>query len=493
MRPGIPAATLLAAITLLPLSVQALEQPDCARLEPWAAGFATAGTLTLAPKVELSAQLADDKTVPLFGTPVEEWTGVDFNAVKDMLNKCRRPASKRGDKAAAQQLYEAMGAVAKGLGPMNMLRKYRDLTAESVDNIVNYHRVPELSQIIALAQRALSGEDVNAELRGISIGRSFSDHMRRLQQAHDYLPESELEALAAKLAAAEEDAAAEQSAVNEEFEAAKQQLAAVPMTQAGAMELDRLNQLPVLGKVPRADALAFQGEVMNKRRAISSAVRQQATQQAAAEAAKPVAIEARLNTLLGEKDDVGETSVRGLRPGIPYAKAKQMMADDWGFGTGAGGDILFKEYAPKGRDLDRYKQQERRDGGMFLFETMEDEVGKLSYTEHYTGALDIGAIQAWLIGRFGEPDAQQPTPLRFTWNWEDDGIHLQVVASNQALDQMRAMWGFKSALEITLWSDDYTDFLAAAQEHCEELSNKPMSDLSVQDKMDLLQGCKKEW
>jgi len=281
--------------------------------------------------------------------------------------------------------------------------------------------------------------------------------------------------------------------VNEEFEAAKQQLAAVPMTQAGAMELDRLNQLPVLGKVPRADALAFQGEVMNKRRAISSAVRQQATQQAAAEAAKPVAIEARLNTLLGEKDDVGETSVRGLRPGIPYAKAKQMMADDWGFGTGAGGDILFKEYAPKGRDLDRYKQQERRDGGMFLFETMEDEVGKLSYTEHYTGALDIGAIQAWLIGHFGEPDAQQPTPLRFTWNWEDDGIHLQVVASNQALDQMRAMWGFKSALEITLWSDDYTDFLAAAQEHCEELSNKPMSDLSVQDKMDLLQGCKKEW
>ena len=347
-----------------------------------------------------------------------------------------------------------------------------------------------MSQIIALAQRALAGEDVGTELRGISIGRSFNDQMRTLQQAHDYLPESELDVLAAKLAAAEKSVSAEQSAVNEEFEAAKQQLAAVPMTQAGAMELDRLNQLPVLGKVPREDALAFQGEVMSKRRAISSAVRQQATQQAAVEAAKPVAIETRLNNLLGGEDDVEDASIRGLHPGIPYAKAKQMMTGDWGFGTGAGGDILFKEYATKGRDLDRYKKQERRDGGMFLFETMKDEVGKLSYTEHYTGALDIVAIQNWLIGHFGKPDTQQSTPQRFTWNWEDDGMHLKVVASNHALDQMRAMWGFKSALEITLWSDDYTDFLAAAEKRCQELMNKPASEFSVQDKMDLLQGCK---
>ena len=494
MSPGIiTAATLLCATTLLPLSALALEQPDCALLEPWAAGFATADTLTLAPKVNLSAQLGDDKTVPLFGAPVTEWTGVDFNAVKNLLNKCRKPALKRGDKAAAKQLYEARSMVGKGLGPLNKLRQYRGLTAESVDNIVNYHRVPELPQIIALAQRALTGEDVVAELRGISIGRSFQDHMRRLQQAHDYLPASELEVLTAKLAAAEESVAAEQSAVNKEFEAAKQQLAAVPMTQAGVMELDRLNQLPVLSKVPRDQALAFQGEVMKKRQAISNALRQQATQQAAAEAAKPVPIEARLNTLLGTEDDVEDASIRGLRPGIPYAKAKRMMASDWGFGTGAGGDILFKQYAPTGRDLDRYKKQERRDGGMFLFETMEDEVGKLGYTEHYTGALDIGAIQNWLIGHFGKPDTQHSTPVRFTWNWEEDGIHLQIVASNQALDQMRAMWGFKSALEITLWSDDYTDFLAAAQKHCQELMKKPTSDLSAQDKMDLLQGCKKEW
>jgi hypothetical protein len=67
MIPRISVATLLAAITLLPTSVHALEQPDCARLESWAAGFATPDTLTLAPKVELSAQLGDDKTVPLFG------------------------------------------------------------------------------------------------------------------------------------------------------------------------------------------------------------------------------------------------------------------------------------------------------------------------------------------------------------------------------------------------------------------------------------------
>ena len=134
--PKMSVATLLATLTLLSPSVDALEQPDCAALESWAAGFATSGTLTLAPKVELSAQLADDKTVPLFGAPVEEWTGVDFNAVRNMLNKCRRPASKRGDKAAAQQLYEAMGAVAAGLKPLNSLRQYRDRSTQSVDNIV---------------------------------------------------------------------------------------------------------------------------------------------------------------------------------------------------------------------------------------------------------------------------------------------------------------------------------------------------------------------
>ena len=50
------------------------------------------------------------------------------------------------------------------------------------------------------------------------------------------------------------------------------------------------------------------------------------------------------------------------------------------------------------------------------------------------------------------------------------------------------MWGFKTALELTLWSDEYTEFVVAAKERCQALGNKPASELSVQDEMDILNG-----
>ncbi len=487
--PATRCTALLVVVFLLPAAARGLEQPDCGQLESWASGFADAEPISIAPKVQIPGQLADDKAVPLFGQPAGTWAATDFNRVRSMLNECRRAARKRRDRATSDRLYKAMKAVALAMRPMRDMEHTRARAERAVDNMVNYHKVPELPKVLTLGQRALHGEDVEAELRQLSIGRSFTDHIRTLQQAHEYLPAEEIQALGAKLGAGRQQAAQARDHIREEFEAAKRELAAAPVNQAGLQTLQRLSQLPVLNQIPQQDAIAFQTAVMKKRRLIAYALRQQQAQVQARRAAQPVALKPRLETLFAGAG-VEDVSIRDVRPGMAYGEAKQRMQHDWKFGTGAGGDILTKMYGPLGRDAKRYKEQERRDGGLFEFETMDDAVGQVQFIEHYTGPLPLKVAHDWLIERFGKPQQQQSSPSELAMTWSDSGSHLKIRLANHTLLSWKSSRDFKSAMAVTIWNDDYTGFVAKANARCGALRNKPMSELSVQDRMDLLNGCR---
>lgn len=479
----------LIALSGFATTTAALESPDCARLEPWATRFADAESVTLAPKVVIPGPLADGVAMPLFGQPVTTWSPTDFNAVRRMLNECRRAALKRRDRQAGDHLYQAMRGVAEASRPLRQAQQFRQLSGMSVDNMVNYHQGPELAQVLLLGQRALDGEDVRAELRQLSIGRGFSDHMRRLQNAHDYLPADEVAALQARLDVARETAVQVQADIAAEFEQVKQELASVPISEAGLSQLQQLGQHPVLGKVSQQESMAFQSEVMHKRQFIAQSMRNQRAHEEAVRAAKPVPMQSRLKYLFSG-DDVEQVSIRGVRPGIPYVSAKRRMKSDWAFGTGAGGDILMKQYAPIRRDMERYKADERRDGGIFEFETMGPDVGQVQFIEHYTGPLDVGAVRGWLVRRYGDPEREQREPAGVTMNWTNDGTHLTVQAVNHPVLQWRSSREFRSALAVTISTDEYTEFVAAAQERCRALRNKPVRDLTTEDKIQLLQGCR---
>ncbi|MEJ2686932.1 MAG: hypothetical protein P8124_06930, partial [Gammaproteobacteria bacterium] len=121
---------------VLPAAGQALEQPDCTRLEPWAKGFTGSKPTVLAPKVVVPGQLTGAKAMQLFGQPVATWSPTDFNAVRRMLNECRRAAHKRHDRATGAQLYKAMHAVGRAMRPVRDMQQLRSRTARVVDNIV---------------------------------------------------------------------------------------------------------------------------------------------------------------------------------------------------------------------------------------------------------------------------------------------------------------------------------------------------------------------
>jgi len=227
---------------------------------------------------------------------------------------------------------------------------------------------------------------------------------------------------------------------------------------------------------------------MQKRRAINVEVRQQETQQQVEAAAIPVEVTTVMERLIGG-ESVADVSLRGVKPGIPYLYAKKFMSTRFSFKAATGGDLL-KEFGPIGRDVQSYNQAELRDGGRFEFETMGKTVGQVKYTEHFTGQMDLNEPRNWLKEKFGEPDQFKFLGNAIIMAWHDGSMNLVVSPGNRTTLPFRNPREYKSSLVVTMWSDDYKDYLVAAEQRCKELRNKPESELSVQDKMDILNGCK---
>jgi hypothetical protein len=466
-----------------------LDQPDCTQLEQWVAGHDPDASIEIAPKVQLDALLKDELVVPLFGRPVLSWKRSDFNLVKRWLNDCRKAANKRRDREMSQQLYQGVRAVSAAVGPLNRMQSVRQSTEQKVQWLIDYRPVPQLPELLALAEKALQGEDVAAQLDPIQIGRGLKQHVRSLQQAPEFLPATEIEPLIGRLSERRAALESELQDTAAEMEAVKKELAEVPISAEGLAILDRLAQAPVLAKLSRGEAASFQEAVQQKRNFIYGTLRQRAAEEAAAKAAQPIDIATRLGELL-VGTGVRGVSIRGLRPGVGYEEAKSAMEKDWGFKTGAGGD-LFKEFAPTRRDLARYTETDRRDGGLFNFETMRGTVGWMKFTEHYAGPLDVGAVLKWLTARFGKPAEQKPKDDKGTiLSWTDGGAYLQVTAADGLVELFRSAGPYRSMLAIELWSKAWVDYLAEAKRRCDALRQQPMSQLSIDEAEALASGCK---
>ncbi len=479
---------LLTAISIPPVWAEGLTKPDCGHLGQWAAKYIPKETIQIAPKVAFSAFLKDEWIEPLFGKSFVSWDANDFSQVRKWLKGCRRAALKRKDKKTAGYLYQAMMAVNQSRRPLSQMVQVRKLTEQKAQWIMNYHLIPELPKLLALAQMSLKGEDVQGQLKDIQLRGQIKQHVADLRQARDYLGEDEISALIQRFTEREAAVKGEMKANDADIAAAKKELAAVPNTNAGLSTLDRLAQSPVLRKMSAEEATAFQQAIQKKRWAISQAQQQRAARKAAIIAAKPIALEKRLNELFVGKD-VEDLSIRGLRPGIQYSRAKEAMTRDWRFGSGAGGDV-FKEFAPKRSDLVHYKDKLRRDGGVFRFETMEGKVGQIRFIEHYMGPLKSDAVRTWLIKRFGKPDNTEVTGAGPKMTWEDDGSFLQITIRGRTIESYRQFYKFRSSIVVTMWSKAYKKYLEKAEERCRKLRNKPIRDLSIADREALLTGCK---
>jgi len=463
-------------------------QPNCNSLSEWATAHDSKETIMLAPQVVLSGMFADHRTAPTFGTSIGSWTDNEFKQLSRWLKACRRTASKQKNQTASDNLYKAYKITIPTTRTFTQMQRSRQRSTQAVNNLVGYHRSADLVKVLELADQALHGVDVSSQIKALPVTHSVRGEVLALQHAHGYLTGADIESLSAVLSEGTSDVKQEMAAKNEKFEALKQQLEQVPMTHEGAYTLDRILKDPVLAKVSQQESMDFRNAVMKKRMAISQAVRQKKKQEKAAAAAVPVDVVSRLQRLFSG-DDVRSVSLQGIKPGIPYLYAKKFTSTRFGMKAATGGD-LFKEFTPTGKQISQYKQAERRDGGLFQLETMKDTVGQVKFIEHYTGVINLKDPGIWLQERFGKADEFKFLGDAVVMKWKEGGMNLSVMPANRTALQYRSSRDYKSSLVITLWSDEYKDYLIAAQTRCKELRNKPAKDLSVQDKMDILQGCK---
>lgn len=185
---------------------------------------------------------------------------------------------------------------------------------------------------------------------------------------------------------------------------------------------------------------------------------------------------------------VADLSIGSLHPGIAYTKAKAIVGKEWALKGGAGADV-FKEFTTTRRQMNRYKQRYGRDGGIMKFATMSGTVGDVVFVEHYTGTMNAAAIQSALVKRYGKPDHQQQKGKALEMDWAKGDQELRISIGNRVTEFSRSRQGFWSSVVVDLRSDDYSEYLDKAKRRCARLRNKPMNQLSVNDKMALLHGC----
>jgi hypothetical protein len=476
--------SVFAAVAPQPVRAEGLRQADCPSLEAWAAKQIPGETVSLAPKVEISSLLRDELVVPLVGKPVASWSAEDLSAVKRALNQCRKAANKRKDRRTSDVLYQASRAIGASSPPLAQMQRARIEAPRQVQWLIDIAPNPRLPGQLALAQDALQGRPFDPKQYG---SRRRPDWLTTLQRASSYLPASEIEPLVVRIAQRKAEIEAQAKAANSELTAARESLAKAPATAEGLATLEQLAKLPALENVPPKEADEFRRALQQRRWAIQRSLQQQQQARPTAAATEPVDIDDRLAKIL-VGDEVEEVTLRGLRPGMPYGEAKRIVERDWGFGSGAGGDIM-KEFAPTRRDMSRYTNSTRRDGGRFEFQTMHGKVGQIKFSENYTGPLDIGSTYSRLEKRFGEPEKRETDGAAVLARWRSGRSYLQVYVGNR-VSGPRSTRTYRSSIVIQLWNRDYMDYLIEAQERCEKLRHKPMGELSVADKQAMLTGCK---
>jgi hypothetical protein len=464
-------------------------QPDCSSLQTWAKEMVPGEMYMPFPSVEISTLFQDGSLKPVFGKSVHSWEREDFNAVLGWLNDCRKQAFKKRDQETGKMFGQTLKAVKQALRPMKMVWSERKRANMRIQQLIDQDAFPELPQILSLAQDSLQGRDGTAEVQTFhpryqGLARQASE----LGEVRDFLSAAEIETFIARLEERRTIVTTAVTVRNEKQEALLKEIAEVPLTRAGLSQVNRIASRAPVSEMSREEVDAYNQAIQFKRSVIQ---RKLAAEEAAAELARATQPSPVLERLAVEVTgaSVSDVSIRGLAPGMDYDEAKALAERQWGYGSGAGGD-LFKQFTSKGRDVTRYTQEERRDGGMLLFETMSDKVGKLTFIEHYTGPTDIQSLRTALVDRFGTPKKEGTEGNAAVMAWEQGGRHLRIVAGARIADITRSNKGFHSSMEIVLWSQKYTDYLKAAEQRCAELRNKPMGDLSVNDRQALLMGCK---
>lgn len=472
----------LMATGAIPAAAADFSVPDCDAIEQWAAKLKRGEMVAVTPKVKFSSLLRAELTEPLFGMAAKNWSHDDFSAAYKKMAECRKGAGKRHDKKAVIKLSQAAKMVGKGGSAMRRVDHFRDAATKEVKKIIGHPVTQEMPGVIEAAQAALRGEATNERLKVDPKLAYVAGNVSNLQRYYDYLTEQDRLDLIATLEAEKASTVAEAGAIDDEMAKARKTLATAPATQDGLRILQQLTQAPVLEKITMADASAFREAIQKRQNAIRAEMsRQQARQQAqaAAQARRPIDLSQRLVQLIGG-DAVENVTLGGIEPGVSRDDAVATLKKKWKFDFKGGLSILNEFVAT--RQIFPQLKSERRNGGRVELGVLDNgNVGQIRYVEYYNAAVVNTTPQAWLTKHLGKPNNVRPAGnYGRILTWKDGDRRMQVLATNQ-IEEVWRMAGFEGELAISIWNEDYEQYLVTVRERCNETRNKSRSELTMSD------------
>lgn len=183
------------------IRAQDLRQPDCPVLEQWVTNLNPTDTFVVAPKVVITGLLKDERTIPLFGSPVEDWNNDQFYLVGEFLLECRIGAVRRKDWNASRNLKKAMRAIDRASFTMQRATRMAVSATKSVQALLDYPSTPDLQKVIAMARDALKGINVRAKRASIknAKARKALTYISDIERVSGFLTEKQRQSLITRL------------------------------------------------------------------------------------------------------------------------------------------------------------------------------------------------------------------------------------------------------------------------------------------------------
>lgn len=459
---------------------------SCDDLQDWIRAGNAAGNYEVLPGISVSNLFSDTSVLPVFGRSVVTWTRDDFNALRGQLAKCRRLV--QADREM-QALYNTALKAAKGSARAMRTKWNAQTVAErNANSLLRQRNAPQYAEILAIARKALEGGDTSADLQGLEprargLGRQAAD----LAKHRAYLSKDEIAGYLARFAETQEVQETQTAARNEKLDALLQEIASVPVSQAGLSQLYRIANRTDIAAMSRQDATAYNKAFQARRAFINRQLAQQQTRAKQALASQPAPVAARLDAILGGKLGPAMT-VAGLKTGMSLADVRSTLATHMGYKESATFSNS-KQFTTVRRELSRYTKQEGRDGGLVNIQTKSGEVGRIAYIEHFTGPIDAKSLQTQLTKNFGKPKDVRVGGAITELSWARDGHVLKVIAGRRIADPARQRMNYRSSVEVLLQSEAFIVYLQGAKKHCAHLRDKPSGQLSMNDKQAILTGC----
>ncbi len=273
--------------------LRAAGQTECAAIEGWAAGFDKRDRVRVAPKIDMPSLLQEESLSSLFGRPILGWSEKKFRTVEAQLNRCRKQASKRGDREMATSLKEVRAEIGRVADQAWDYQQAVNRVQQAVQQLDAQPPSEELVLAMGLAINALHLTDIRKQaealppqqqrlLQSIVIGADFMPEKAAMRFA-GYLEklQTEVRHKVEKLAAfrpeselTPEERIAERKRARRVLQETRAKIDTASADDEGLILLEGMIEMPELLRVPDDEKQAFLAQVYARHDELSRILRQ---------------------------------------------------------------------------------------------------------------------------------------------------------------------------------------------------------------------------